>query len=435
MKSLSAPGRRHEPLRRSEIPAIAPARRLAGTGSVFGAILDHGPVARSTVARLTGLSPASVTGHVGQLLARGLVRESAETAGPRGLGRPHIPVEIDTGRYLVAGAHIAVAHSTVSLMDLRGRIVAEDRRPHRTTDPHRMLADLAARLPRLTAAHAAGRTVLALGLATGHRVDPVAGVIVEHPQLGWRDVPARDILSAATGLPVHVDSHSRALARAEQLFGEESTRTSTVLLFVGAVVDAAFATEGAMHRGPRSGAGSVAHLPLGTGGTGGAGDTGGVDGADSADGTGGAEPCSCGRAGCLQSEVSERAMVRRAAAQGLVVGSFRELLDRALAGDPRAVALFRRRARLVGRAAALLLDMFDPEVLVVVEPGAGRIPECLADLRAEVAERSWVCEDPERAVVPTSFTGTVLATAGGAVALGALYTDPLGPWPALPAVS
>ncbi|WP_392673485.1 ROK family protein [Streptomyces sp. LN785] len=417
MKSLSAPARRSVPLRRSDVTPAAPVRRLPGTGAVLGAILDHGPVARSTVARLTGLSPASVTGHVGQLLARGLVRESAETTGPRGLGRPHIPVEIDTGRYLVAGAHIAVAHSTVSLMDLRGRVVAEDRRPHRTTDPRRMLDDLAGRLTPLVSTHAAGRDVLALGVATGHRVDPDSGVIVEHPQLGWRDVPVRDVLSAATGLPVHVDSHSRALARAEQMFGEASTRASTVLLFVGAVVDAAFATGGALHRGPRSGAGSVAHLPLGPGGS------------------GGAEPCSCGRSGCLQSEVSERAMIRRAAEQGLPAASFRDLLDQALTGEARAVALFRRRARLVGRAAALLLDMFDPEVLVVVEPGAGRIPECLADLRAEVAERSWVCDDPERAVVPSSFTGSVLATAGGAVALGALYLDPLGPWPALPAVS
>ncbi|MER6117209.1 ROK family transcriptional regulator [Streptomyces sp. NPDC001743] len=417
MKTLSPAVRRPSPLLRSGIPSARPARRVPGTGSVLGAILDHGPVARSTVARLTGLSPASVSGHVGQLLARGLVRESAETVGPKGLGRPHIPVEIDTGRYLVAGAHVAVAHSTVSLMDLRGRIVAEDRQPHRATDPRRLLGELASRLARLAAERRGGRTVLALGFATGHWVDPVAGVIVEHPQLGWRDVPVRDILGAATGLPVHVDSHSRALARAEQLFGETSTRTSTVLLFVGAVVDAAFAAQGAMHLGPRSGAGSVAHLPLGAGGT------------------AGEAPCSCGRTGCLQSEVSEHAMVRRAAARGPAVGSFPELLEQALAGEPRAVALFRRRARLVGRAAALLLDMFDPEVLVVVEPGAGRIPECLDDLRAEVAERSWVCDDPDRVVVPSSFTGSVLATAGGAVALGALYADPLGPWPALTAAS
>ncbi|MFJ8885376.1 ROK family protein [Streptomyces sp. NPDC102402] len=417
MTRQSAPPRLPLPPRRSEIPSAGHGRRTSGTGSVLGAILDHGPVARSTVARLTGLSPASVTGHVGRLLSRGLVRERAETTGPRGLGRPHVPVEIDTSRFLVAGAHLAVAHSTVALMDLRGRVVAEDRRPHTGTHPRMVLDDLAARLPALTAAHAAGREVLALGFATGHRVDPAAGVVVEHPHLGWRSVPVREILSAATGLPVHVDSHARALARAEQMFGEVSTRRSTVLLFVGAVVDGAFATAGEMHRGPRSGAGGVAHLPLGSGGS------------------GDAEPCDCGRTGCLQSEVSERAVIRRAAAQGLYVSGFQELLDHAVAGEPRAVALFRRRARLVGRAAALLLDIFDPECLVVVEPGAGRLPECLFDLREEVGLRSWVCDDPERTVVASSFTGSVLATAGGAVALGALYADPLRPWPALRAVS
>ncbi|WP_312870635.1 ROK family protein [Streptomyces himalayensis] len=247
---MSAPARRgRTSVRRSDIPAAGPVRRLSGAGSVLSAILDHGPVARSTVARLTGLSPASVTGHTGRLMARGLVRESEESTGPKGLGRPHIPLEIDTSRHVVAGAHIAVAHSTVSLMDLRGRILAEDRQPHRGTDAQRILDDLATRLPRLVRAHAAGQAVLALGVATGHRVDPETGVVIEHPQLGWRDVPVRDVLAAATGLQVQVDSHARALARAEQMLGEATTRASTVLLFVGAVVDAAFATAGAMHLG------------------------------------------------------------------------------------------------------------------------------------------------------------------------------------------
>ena len=420
-----APSDSPTPLRRKDVGGLTPppARRASAAGAVLGAILDHGPVARSTVARITGLSPAAVSGHSAQFLARGLIRERPETAGPRGLGRPHIPVEIDTGRYLVAGAHVAVMHATVSLMDLRGRVVAQDRQPHRGTEPGRVLGGIAARLPRLVAAHARGRTVLALGVATGQWVDSATGVVVDHPRLGWRDVPAGELLGAATGLPVHVDSHSRALARAEQLFGAVSTRDSTVVLFVGAVVDAAFATAGVVHRGPRSGAGSVAHLPLGP-----------DDAPDLANGPA-AEPCSCGTPGCLQSEVSELTMVARAVGRGLPVRVFRDLLDLALAGNPVALALLRRRARLVGRVAALLLDMFDPEVLVVVEPGAGRLPECLAELRAEVAERSWVCDDPERAVVASSFTGSVLAVAGGAIALGALYADPLGPWPALPAVS
>jgi predicted NBD/HSP70 family sugar kinase len=426
-------------VRRADLPQARTPRRAFGTGAgvVLSAILDHGPVARSTVARLTGLSPAAVSGYCAQFLARGLIRESAETAGPRGLGRPHKPVEIDTDRYLVAGAHVAVAHSTVSLMDLRGRIVAEDRRPHQDTAPHAVLGSLAARLPRMVAERAAGRTVLAFGLATGQWVDPGSGIVVDHPRLGWRDVPARELLTAATGLPVHVDSHSRALARAEQLFGDAGSRgDSTVLLFVGAVVDAAFVSAGAVHRGPRSGAGSVAHLPLGPHGPLDARlgqDPDGFDGPPV--GAPVADACSCGTTGCLQSEVSEAAMVLRARQLGLRVGDFVDLLDLALGVDDRAVGLFRRRARLVGRATALLLDVFDPDVLVVVEPGAARLPECLADMRAEVAARSWVCDDPERTVVTSSFTGSVLPTAGGAVALGALYADPLGPWPALPAVS
>ncbi|WP_413966523.1 ROK family transcriptional regulator [Actinacidiphila polyblastidii] len=409
-------------MRRRAVPYVPGVRRGSAPGAVLGAILDHGPVARSTVARLTGLSPAAVSGHCAQFLARGLVVERPETTGPRGLGRPHIPLEIDTARHLVAGAHIAVAHSTVSLMDLRGAIVAEDRRAHSRPrpDPDEVVGDLAARLAGLIAAHAAGRTVLALGLATGYWVDPGAGVIVDHPRLGWRDVPAGRMLEAATGLPVHVDSHSRALARAEQLLGDAAARESSVLLFVGAVVDAAFATAGAVHRGPRSGAGSVAHLPLGP-------DEPYADRA--------AEPCACGTPRCLQSAVSEPTLLRQAWARGLPVRVFGDVLELAKAGDPAAVEIFRRRARLVGRVAALLLDMFDPEVLVVVEPGAGWLPECLAELRAEVAARSWVCDDPERAVVPSSFTGSVLPVAGGAVALGALYADPLGPWPVLPAVS
>ncbi|MGW0558779.1 ROK family protein [Streptomyces sp. NPDC002926] len=98
--------------------------------------------------------------------------------------------------------------------------------------------------------------------------------------------------------------------------------------------------------------------------------------------------CACPCWGCLQSEVSEPALVRQAAEQGLHVPTFVALLQLAVGGDPTAVALFRRRARLVGRAAAVLLDMFDPEVLVTVEPGTGRMPHCLAELRAEVGQRS-----------------------------------------------
>jgi predicted NBD/HSP70 family sugar kinase len=230
--------------------------------------------------------------------------------------------------------------------------------------------------------------------------------VVDHPALGWRDVPARDLLAAMAGLPVRIDSHARALIKAEQLFGDRRSRDSVVHMFVGNVVDAAFATGGTVHTGPRSAAGSVAHLPVGERlGT-----------------------CRCGQSGCLQAAVGDDALARRAARAGIIAEpSFLALLASAGAGTAGALSLMRERARLVGRAAAMLLDVLNPEVLVVAEAGAIRLPGCLDVMRAEVAERSRTCRDPGRVVVATSFGGDVLPVSAGAVMLDAVYADPLGP--------
>lgn len=89
------------------------------------------------------------------------------------------------------------------------------------------------------------------------------------------------------------------------------------------------------------------------------------------------------------------------------------------AGNPVAVRLLRERARMVGRAAGLLLDVLNPERVVVTEVGVLFREDCLAALRDEVgAGRS-------AAVSPSSFPDSVLAVAGGAVALDVLYRDPL----------
>ncbi|MFI9117988.1 hypothetical protein ACIGW0_01040 [Streptomyces bikiniensis] len=83
-------------------------------------------------------------------------------------------------------------------MDPRGRPVAEERLPHTSTEPAEVLGRVAGELPRMLAAHGGGRTALALGFATGHWVDPAAGVVVHHPQPGRRDVPVREALAGAT---------------------------------------------------------------------------------------------------------------------------------------------------------------------------------------------------------------------------------------------
>ncbi len=87
------------------------------------------------------------------------------------------------------------------------------------------------------------------------------------------------------------DGFARArLIDAEVLFGEPRARDSVVQLFVGNVVDAAFATGGVVHHGPRAAAGAVAHVLV----------------------ENSVEECTCGRTGCVQATLSDRVLVGRA---------------------------------------------------------------------------------------------------------------------------
>jgi len=373
-------------------------RRRTSASVVLRSVLEHGPVARSTIARLTGLSPASVTDYCARFTRLGLIQEAAVPQRTSGVGRPHVPVDLDSSRFVVGGVHVAVPHTTVALLDLRGRVVASRELKHTDgTDPGPVLARAAEGLGALLAAHPGCRP-LGVGFAAGGWVDRETGTVVEHPLLGWRDVPVRELLGAHTGLPVHVDGHARALVNAERLFGRARGSRSVLHLFVGNVVDSAFATHDEVHHGPRSQAGVIAHLPV----------------------PGGVEPCDCGRSGCLQVELSERTLCRKARAAGVIAGVNPMHLVRAAAdGDPVAVRLLVERSRMTGRAAGLLLDVLNPDVVVVTEVGAIHREDCLAALREEVgAGRSG-------SVIPTSFPDAVLAVAGGAVALDVLYRDPL----------
>ncbi|MEV6764090.1 ROK family protein [Streptomyces sp. NPDC051105] len=385
------------------LPSPPGDRRRTSASVVLRSVLEHGPVARSTIARLTGLSPASVTDYCARFTELGLIREARAPRRAGGVGRPHVPVDLDDSRFVVGGVHVAVPYTTVALLDLRGRVVLRRELKHRDTEPRGVLERAAAGLAALLDG-VPGSRPLGVGVAVGGWVDRDSGTVVEHPLLGWREVPVRELLGAATGLPVHVDGHARALVNGERLFGRARGSRSVLHLFVGNVVDAAFATGDEVHHGPRSQAGTIAHLPV----------------------PGGTEPCDCGRTGCLQVELSERTLVRRARAAGVVDGANpMDVLAAAGAGDPVATRLLVERARLTGRAAGLLLDVLNPESVVVTEVGVLNREDCLAALREAVG--------PERAalVAPTSFGDRVLAVAGGSVVLDVLYRDPLSASPRL----
>jgi hypothetical protein len=124
--------------------------------------------------------------------------------------------------------------------------------------------------------------------------------------------------------------------------------------------------------------------------------------------------------------VAERAVAGRAVADGrLRAPRFADVLTALEADERWAVDHHPERARAGGRAAALLLDVINPEVLVVCEAGTARRPELLADLRAEAARHSHGGGDVAGRVVAGSFGAQALAVAAGSVVLRETYERPL----------
>ena len=393
-------------------PAVAAARsaqpadlRRQNVSAVMRTVLTRGPIARADVARLTGLAPGSVTKLTARLMRAGLLREEPSEPAARHPGRPRVPVSIDP-RHHVVGVHVGLLWTIVGVVDLTGRIVSEVTLPHDgETSFKAIVRQAVAQVRRQTKGSAA--TVLGVGASTGGWVDPGSGLVLEHPVLGWRNAPLRATLAERLGHTVLVDNSVRAMALAEQWFGAGRDIRSLLHLFVGNIVGAGIVTDGRPHGGPRSAAGYLDHLPVGVR----------TD-----------RRCHCGRYDCLQAVASDVAVVADARERAILSAgqNLDDLAELAAGGDRRAAAILRTRARHVGYALALLIEILNPE-RVVLGGGVADHPAYLPDLRAAMAERLHrpLHTDPADLVRPTSFGRHAVMLASATLFLDAYYRDPM----------
>lgn len=383
---------------------VAPSLRVAETaaGSVFGAARLRGPIARDTIATVTGLSIATVNRQVTALLDANLLRERADLAVSGAIGRPRVPVEVNHEPYLTIGIHIGARTTSIVATDLLGRTldVVETQTPHgHQATAIAALADSARRY--LSRWHR--RRPLWAGVAAGGVIDTATGYF-DHARLGWSEAPVGPVLAEALGLPVSVASHVDAMAGAELLLGvRRANAPSATSLYVYAreTVGYALSIGGRVHS-PASGPGTIAALPV--------------------------QSELLGGTGQLESTVSDEAVVNAARRLRVVASdgpasTIGGVLRAARQGDERATGLLDERARVLGESIAMLRDMLNPDDLVVGGQAFTEYPEGIERVEQAFAARSVLAP---RDIRVTSFGNRVQEAGAGMVSLGGLYADPLG---------
>lgn len=350
-----------------------------------------GLISRDELTRRTGLSASSVARTVTALAQAGLLRERSGRVAEGAVGRPTIPVEIDTRHITTVSCHVGRRSITVALGDLAGGVVDQTHFPYRGEPAADLTRRVAARVTGLLAANP-GRLVVAAGL-----VAPWSDIQVDRGEL-------TDHLSSALGMPVATDEFVAAMVEAESLARPEDWHGSTLYVYARDTFGFALAHQDNNGIAIAS-VGRLSHFP-----------------------TGGASQCRCGRTGCLEAVASDQALAGAAQAAGLTDRPDLELV-RALAreGNERARRLLGRRAERIGRIAGLVRDMVNPDRIVLCGQAYSADPWLHDRILAAFDAQSTGSGSID--ITFAKLSREVQAVAAGTVALRAVYAQPLdGPY-------
>ncbi len=372
--------------------------RVRNRASVLRRVLLAGETTRASLAQECGLSTATVTNVVADLIREGLVEENGSL--PSDGGRPIARLRARAEGAHVIGADVGEHGVTVELFDLSLRRVDRvfRRLATRATTPARVGEAVTRAVMEIRAGNpVADASLVGIGLGLPGIVDTAedGGTTIYAQSLGWQPVALSKVVRSMDR-PTFADNGAKTLATAEMWFGAARGRTHSIVALVGRGLGIGVIAGGRLLRGTSSSAGEWGHTKVSLGGP----------------------ACQCGGHGCLEAYVGGDAVVRRwrdagADATGTDEEVFAQLIDAADAGDATAARVLTETVEILGLGLANLVNIFNPEQIVLGGWAGLRLAERRQSELSRQVERFALSRPANQAVLEPGKVGE------DAVALGA----------------
>jgi glucokinase-like ROK family protein len=299
-----------------------------------------------------------VSSIVSELIDKGLVRETVLQKDR--LGRPGMLLTLDPNGGAAIAVEIGVDFTSVLLTDFVAKPLWHKRTPVDPRIDQAAILVLAEALIQEAVQHAAASNARPLGIGVGipGLVDIQCGTLIFAPNLKWRHVPLRHMWNQRFDLPVFIENDANAAALGEYYFGVAREVKNFIYVNAGIGLGGGIMLDGKLFRGHRGYAGEIGHMMIEPNGL----------------------PCACGRRGCWETVVSPRAILRqiqatlqhgatsliRDLAQDDIDNiTFDQVVVAAEAGDAIALNALYSVAKWLGIGIANLVNVFNPEMVVL----------------------------------------------------------------------
>jgi predicted NBD/HSP70 family sugar kinase len=353
--------------------------RDANRNLVVDTVKRYGGLTQVELAETTGLSQATVSTIVRELLAAGVV----DTATTTRSGRRAQMVTLARRVGLAAGVQIGHRHLRLVLGDFSHQVIAEQTLPlpadHRVDTSLDRVALLVVDLVERVGASL--DDIVGLGVGLPAPVDASTGMVsVSGIMPGWDTVHVGQVLSKRLGRPVYVDNDANLGAIAESTLGAARQYSDSVFVRASYGTGAGIVINGQVHRGVAGTAGEIGHVQVAVPG----------------------ELCRCGNRGCLDTVVGASALIDRLRVSSGPL-ALRDVVQRAIDGDERCAEVIGEAGAMIGMVVAGLGVAVNPQLVVVGGELAETGDLLMRPLREAVRRRVLLNQISPLEVVPASL--------------------------------